>query len=79
MCKNWILAQTEYNARAQAISIQEWWKTGCILEENVNAMSRWFAWWEKRILHWGSFNQVEDIYFFLKIDLNKDCLNCYYG
>ena len=58
LCEQWRLAQTEEHANKQALVIQKWWPKGCVIQENIDAMKRWFTWWKNRISHWGSFNQV---------------------
>ena len=61
LCEKWRLAETEEHAQLQASSIQKWWTNGCVLQENIKNMKRWFNWWKYRILHWGSLNKVKNM------------------
>ena len=58
MCETWRLARTSELAKIQAKRIKDWWKEGNDPKENIKALSRWFNWWEERILHWGSQQEV---------------------
>lgn len=58
MCETWRLARTSESAKNQAINIKEWWNKGNVPKENIKALRQWFNWWEKRILHWGSQQEV---------------------
>ena len=70
MCENWRHAKIEDCANVQGLAFQKWWTEGCVVQENIKAMKRWFNWWKIRIAHWGSLNKViKSIYKMLLIYL----------
>ena len=65
LCEKWRLAETEDRAHLYVLSIQNWWIKGCVLQENISAMKRWFDWWKCRISHWGSLNEVKTLLYII--------------
>lgn len=56
MCEQWRLCKFQRDATQQANHIREWWLEKMLPKENVDALNKWFTWWEKRIEHWGSLS-----------------------
>lgn len=53
LCEQWRLCDTLEDSGHQAVKIRKWWKDGNVPKENLQAMEKWFSWWESRICHWG--------------------------
>lgn len=67
LCELWRLAKSRQAATLQAKTIKKWWEEGHVLKENIKDLKRWFNWWDQRILHWGSLNEVNNLIIICKI------------
>ena len=52
MCEAWRLARTSEEDSFLATTIRDWWVQNLSFD-NLEALQRWFKWWEHRIAHWG--------------------------